>query len=381
MQAPLHCDVFCKIVDNYGDIGVCWRLSQLLAKQHGLTVRLFIDDFNTACHIIPGLSAQSSTQRIDHITVSPWPETVSTLPDIVIENFSCGLPEGYAGQIAQQQSTDQPMHCFNLEYLSAEAWVADYHLMPSTHPQLGYQKTFYYPGFSQQAGGLLREDDLSARQQSWQTPAAATAFWQALGLSTQATQDCLKLSLFCYPQADYLGLITALQQHKQNITLLVPVRPTSDSAKQLDQQFDFDTHGQCQLGQLTIQKLPFLSQTQYDQLLYLCDLNFVRGEDSWVRAIWSGKPFIWQPYMQAEALHIKKLNAFLTEYLAQTNAETALQTDIKAAHLQWSNATIACDWSALLAQLGHWKVASQHASDYYQSINSLTHQLMENIQK
>jgi uncharacterized repeat protein (TIGR03837 family) len=65
--------------------------------------------------------------------------------------------------------------------------------------------------------------------------------------------------------------------------------------------------------------LPFLSQVGYDALLRDSDLNFVRGEDSWVRAIWAGKPFIWQPYFQDENAHIKKLEAFLMLYYADLN--------------------------------------------------------------
>jgi uncharacterized repeat protein (TIGR03837 family) len=67
-------------------------------------------------------------------------------------------------------------------------------------------------------------------------------------------------------------------------------------------------------GALTVRVLPFVPQPDYDRLLWACDLNFVRGEDSWVRAQWAARPFIWHIYPQDENLHHKKLRAFLQRY-------------------------------------------------------------------
>jgi uncharacterized repeat protein (TIGR03837 family) len=60
--------------------------------------------------------------------------------------------------------------------------------------------------------------------------------------------------------------------------------------------------------------IPFLPQDRYDQLLWACDVNFVRGEDSFVRAQWAGRPFVWHIYPQDEGAHWVKLAAFLTRY-------------------------------------------------------------------
>jgi uncharacterized repeat protein (TIGR03837 family) len=58
----------------------------------------------------------------------------------------------------------------------------------------------------------------------------------------------------------------------------------------------------------TMQPLP---QREFDHLLWACDLNFVRGEDSLVRALWAGQPFVWQIYPQHDNAHHAKLDAFL----------------------------------------------------------------------
>jgi len=381
-----RCDVFCKIVDNFGDIGVCWRLSQQLANEHGLAVRLLIDDYSVASQIIPSLSPDNSTQVISHVTIAPWTDTLATpLPNLVIENFSCGLPAEYAQLVAQQQqSADTPITWINLEYLSAEAWIEGFHLMPSQHPQLGFTKTFYYPGFSASTGGLLRERDLIRRRQAWQITSAQMAFWQSLGFAQEAMQASIKLSLFCYPQANSVGLIQDLQTSRTPICVFVPANADSELLQTLTRHFPLDAHGKYQQGHFTLQVLPFLSQAQYDQLLASCDLNFVRGEDSWIRAIWSGKPFIWQPYIQSEDTHLVKLKAFLQQYLQQTISDGAVTTLIEQAHLQWSNALAPnqmTHWANVIEQRKAWHAASERACLHYQTQPSLTEQLMDFWQK
>lgn len=384
MSTPHRCDVFCKIVDNFGDIGVCWRLSQQLANEHGLHVRLLIDDYAVASQIIPTLSASACIQTIGNVTITPWTEALSgNLPDLVIENFSCGVPVDYAEQIAELQNT-APIKWVNLEYLSAETWVESCHLMPSQHPQLGFTKTFYYPGFSHSTGGLLREANLLQHIQQWQTAAAQRDFWQSLDLNPDTLDHAIKLSLFCYPQADHLGLIQALQAYSQPTTLFIPGNADSHLIQALKQQFDFDHQGQCQLAQLTLQQLPFLSQVQYDQLLAACDLNFVRGEDSWIRAIWAGKPFIWQPYIQTENTHLVKLEAFLAQYLQHADGDDETKALIQKAHLLWSNALPAAhclSFAMVFNHLSQWQAASQQLSQHYHSCPSLTDQLMQWLAK
>ena len=46
-------------------------------------------------------------------------------------------------------------------------------------------------------------------------------------------------------------------------------------------------------------------------MLWACDLNLVRGEDSLVRALWAGQPFVWHIYPQHDNAHHAKLDAFL----------------------------------------------------------------------
>jgi uncharacterized repeat protein (TIGR03837 family) len=76
-------------------------------------------------------------------------------------------------------------------------------------------------------------------------------------------------------------------------------------------------------GRLEARILPFLPQSRYDELLWTCGINFVRGEDSFVRAQWAGGPFVWHIYPQAEGAHRLKLDAFLDLYAGGLESEAA----------------------------------------------------------
>jgi len=329
-----HWDIFCKIVDNYGDIGICWRLSQQLVNDHHVQVRLFIDNLTTAKKIIPHLDSTLTEQAIQGVTVCTWP-IVATMPaEVVIETFSCALPDAYLVKMTQQQSI-----WINLEYLSAESWVGDFHAKPSPHPTLAITKHFYFPGFKNDTGGLIREHNLIAKRDTFlNSKIDQTKFWQALGINNESEKDSIKISLFYYPQANINQLLLALSATNQPSSIFLPFNGSIDTLSSIFTDFKQVNANTLRLESITVHLLPFLSQSDYDHLLWACDLNFVRGEDSWIRAIWASKPFIWQPYIQTEDTHIKKMQAFLEVYSCEATDE--IKSTLLDAHLTWSNASI-----------------------------------------
>jgi uncharacterized repeat protein (TIGR03837 family) len=329
-QDPQYWDIFCKIIDNYGDIGVCWRLCQQLVNDHRIQVRLFIDDFTTAKKIIPQLDTNRAQQRIEDVTICIWP-TVETMPaKVVIETFTCTIPDIYLSQMAQQQSI-----WINLEYLSAETWVSDFHAKPSPLPTLKITRHFFFPGFKNDTGGLLREKNLiTERDEFLNSTITQSNFWQKLGI--QNDDRSIKISLFCYPQANIKQLLLALYENNRSSTILFPFSGTIKSLSHIFTDFKQLDANTLVKQNVTVRLVPFLSQYNYDRLLWACDLNFVRGEDSWIRAIWASKPFIWQPYIQTEETHIKKMRAFLAAY--SHNAPKEIQSLLLNTHLTWSAA-------------------------------------------
>ncbi len=326
-------DIFCKVVDNFGDIGICWRLAQQLHNEHSLQIRLWVDDLDSAQKIIPSLNINLNQQVIDDVVVKRWyaDADFSLAADVVIEAFACGLPDAYLASMTQRQSK-----WVNLEYLSAETWVDDFHAKPSPKPD-GMIRHFYFPGFTEKTGGLIRTRDIFKKNQLLAANVPLqNDFWESLRLSNHSH---LKVSLFCYPFAPVQQLLLAMAQSAQPVYCYV-----SDS-NIFDQIAQFFGQDSIYVGQTLVQKnltlhvLPFLSQADYDRLLAACDLNFVRGEDSWIRAIWAGKPFIWQPYIQDENAHMVKLNAFLNLFYAEHDQK---QLPSKA-HEYWSTGQLPQD--------------------------------------
>lgn len=318
----IRCDIFCRVIDNYGDAGVCWRLARQLATEHGWSLRLWIDDPAPLAQLAP-----------DHargpVEVRRWPEDfprieAAAVADVVIEAFACHLPPAYIAAMAQR--TQVPVW-LNLDYLSAEDWVGDCHGLASPHTQLPLVKYFFFPGFDEQSGGLLRERDYDRQRQAFDE----NAFRAEFALPPRAA-NALTLSLFSYPGASVAQLFQALAVAPQPTLLLLPgsgERPFIE-------------------GNLSIYPLPFLPQIRYDELLWTCDLNFVRGEDSFVRAQWAGKPFVWQIYPQADAAHRLKLEAFLRRYTR--GADTASTQTLSDFWHAW-NGEGSLDWNRFGAAL------------------------------
>ena len=143
MSVRASWDIFCAVVDNFGDIGVTWRLARQLAAEHGQQVRLWVDDLDTFARLCPAASAQADQQMHEGVDVrrwsSQWPGAEPA--DVVIEAFACNLPQAYINAMA---ASGRRILWLNLEYLSAEDWIVGCHALPSLQPN-GVQKYFFFP--------------------------------------------------------------------------------------------------------------------------------------------------------------------------------------------------------------------------------------------
>ena len=321
---PTTWDIFCKVVDNFGDAGVCWRLARILHREHGLRVRLWIDDLATLRALHPALDPVAAVQQVEDITVCCW-QDAAPLPEaaaVVIEAFGCGLPDPY---VAAMAASTRPPLWIVLEYLSAESWVDQHHGLSSPHPQLPLPRYFFFPGFTPATGGLLREADLQSRRNAFDA-AARHAFWRDMGFKdmgfTDVAENALTVSLFAYDHAPVAELLAAMAQDAQPVVVAVPGGTLLPAIRSFFGA-SADDQGPWRRGALEVSALPFLPQARYDELLWACDLNFVRGEDSFVRAQWAARPLVWQPYRQDDGAHQRKLQAFLDRYRAGLVPESA----------------------------------------------------------
>ena len=313
---PLLWDIFCRVIDNHGDLGVCWRLSCDLAAR-GQQVRLWVDDASALQWMAPG----ALQGEVPGVRVLPWtqpidPALLASLPasNVWVEAFGCEIAPEFIAACAcpssaggRFDSTSMPTW-INLEYLSAEPWVERMHALPSPvqhGPAAGRTKWFFYPGFTRHAGGLLREQDLAARQQAFD----GAAWLQAQGIDARGERIA---SLFCYEPPPLGALLRQLDTATTPTHLLVTAgRAARAVARCLEDENDLQRLSG-QREQLSLSYLPHLTQRAYDELLWACDVNFVRGEDSLVRALWAGAPLVWHIYPQPEDdAHHAKLGAFL----------------------------------------------------------------------
>ncbi|TDV16202.1 elongation factor P maturation arginine rhamnosyltransferase EarP [Paraburkholderia caballeronis] len=315
--APIACDLFCAVIDNFGDIGVCWRLARQLADEHGWQVRVFVDDLHTFQRLCPALSIGRATQTVDGIVVEHWHDPAHAgdtlrIADVVIEAFACELPPAYVAAMAERAR--KPVW-LNLEYLSAEDWVADFHLRPSPHPRYPLTKTFFFPGLGAGTGGVLKERGLDAARTAFEdSPQARAEWWQRATGGPPPTPDATVISLFAYENPAVDGLLAQWRDSATPVVLLVPEGRISGAVARFFGMPSFGAGAHAERGALRAHGLAFTDQAGYDRLLWASDLNFVRGEDSFVRAQWAARPFVWHIYPQADDAHLPKLDAALDHY-------------------------------------------------------------------
>ncbi len=330
-------DIFCTVIDNHGDLGVCWRLTRQL-RDAGQRVRLWVDDASALTWMAPTAAQEPS------IEVKAWAKasdaaTLAALPpaDVWVEAFGCEIPEAFVAH-AVTSRPQQPVW-INLEYLSAEDWVPRMHGLPSpvmSGPAKGWTKRFFYPGFTPDTGGLLREADLLERQQAFDRAA-----WR-LRHAPQLQPGGRLISLFCYEPAALPQLLQQLVGTPDHL-LVTPGRPLVAVQQALA--------GMAQPPNWSA--LPYTDQNGFDEMLWACDLNFVRGEDSLVRALWAGQPFVWHIYPQDDNAHHAKLEAFLD----WMNGPESL----RAVHRAWNSTHVIPFNHPSATTLAEWRAAAQTA--------------------
>ena len=355
-------DIFCRVVDNYGDIGVCWRLARQLVAEHGCKVQLIVDDLGAFRFVAPQVDRAAGKQWLSGIEIVAWPLANTLSPsDVVIEAFACDPPSEYIEAMAARSV--KPVW-INLEYLSAEAWVDDIHGMSSQHQRLPLTKYFFCPGFTEASGGLIRErpviplfsplspgervvDHVSSLNGT-PRPCPLTPPPRGEGNNTSV----LRIFAFAYPHAPAHALAPAFASEglPSVVTLASPLN-----------QSDPDWHA-----------APRVAQTEFDALLAQFDFLIVRGEDSFIRAQWAAKPFLWHIYPTDDGAHLSKLDAWLEHYCnrLEPNAAGAYRAashafnGAKSEEIHASNyALLAKHINALAAHAALWRDTLMQQTD------------------
>ena len=281
-------DIFCQVIDNYGDVGVAYRLAREFKRLYpNKKLRFVINQ-------IEELNLIRKSENIEVILYKDISK-IENSADLIIESFGCEIPKEYMDKALKNAKL-----IINLEYFSAEKWVDDFHLQESF---LGgnLKKYFFIPGLSEKSGGILLDNEFLERKKKVE----ANKEYYLEKFEIKEKYDLIG-SIFSY-EKNFDSLIEELKKLDKKIILLILSEKTQKNfIKYFDNGNNYD--------KIKFVKLPFFTYDKYEELLALCDFNLVRGEDSFVRALLLGKPFLWHIYPQDENTHIEKLESFLEKY-------------------------------------------------------------------
>ena len=171
------------------------------------------------------------------------------------------------------------------------------------------------------------------------------AFWQRLGIPPPELNE-IRASLFCYDNNSAASLFTDWAKGATPVTCLIPEGVATTQITSFFGAPHPEAENLFKKESLIVRVLPFLEQGEYDKLLWACDFNFVRGEDSFLRAQWAARPMAWQIYPQEAGAHWPKMNAYLDRYCADLpqSAAAALRRFFEA----WNGgAPGVLDWESL----------------------------------
>lgn len=300
-------DIFSRFIDNYGDISIPLRLAHGLYIDHGVTSNVFLTSNELTQKI---LDKNLFKENINIIDIDKMDNNF--LPNTnVVAIFDTQLPISYEAKLTNKNLL------INYEYFSAEQWADDYHLRVSINKK--YKKIFYIPGVSEHSG----------------VPIFAI---NDNGLYRPERLDTKTINFFCY--------------FNENIEASIKVLRTNFP------QYDSVSHDRFDKDKSRGKDL--LSFNDFDKALSNSLINFVRGEDSLIRAILAGSPFIWQPYIQENGLHITKLNAFLDHYFI------SLPPKLREIFLIWNNQSLNFEhWRYIFENIENLKGCYSDARDNF----------------
>lgn len=305
-------DIFCEIIDNYGDIGVVYRTAKELQKIFPKSkIRAFLnrlDEFKKINSQVLDLPSQN-IDGIEYITFDYLRDNANELltAQVIIEAFGCQIPEEY-----MEIAYDNSELLINLEYLSAEDWIEDFHLQSSPLGRGKLKKVFFMPGFTEKSGGVIADSNYLERIQRI---LENKEFYEKKYLSDiEDRENKIVGTLFSY-EKNFTPLLEDLKKLDKDVVILAMGEKIQDSLRKILKNFSIeDFRNSLKYGKIEIRFLNFLNQEEYEELINIVDFNFVRGEDSFIRAVLTGKPYMWHIYCQEEYAHMDKIEGFLDKY-------------------------------------------------------------------
>ena len=313
--------VLCKVVDNFGDIGVVWRLCCQLSnqiKKENLTskINLIVDDLASFNKICNSVDSNKSFQIVENINIFNWNDEKLCYDEfskndgenlsVILEVFQCSRPF-WMEKILFEEKLNRTVQIIMIDYLTAEKYAEDFHCLQSLTRSSKVQKVNFMPGFTNKTGGLIIDSEWEqlcdyknnktllcfTYDRNWDALANAckkSNYIERVLIAPGKGFDSLKKSFY-----SDLGFIT---------------NPTNGRVKALSKAC-LDRTYFIKDSNLKIEELSFMNQNEWDKMLKNCGVLFIRGEESMSRACLSGIPFVWHAYPQSDEYQLIKVRALL----------------------------------------------------------------------
>ncbi|WP_427041234.1 elongation factor P maturation arginine rhamnosyltransferase EarP [Fusobacterium sp. SB021] len=304
-------DIFCEIIDNFGDIGVVYRISKELKKIfQNVRIRIVLNRLEEFKAINKKVK-DTDYQEIDGlicVTEKYVKENMESfgVSDVFIEAFGCNVPEEYV-----KAAKENSKLWINLEYLSGEKWIEDFHLCESLIDSKTLKKIFFMPGFSEKSGGVIIDSGFLERMKFGKEnrDEVLKKYFKDFDL-----KDKFIGTVFSY-EKNFENLLETLKNYEKETVLLLMGEKTQKSFSEILKKNLTEDYGNIvKYGKITMIYSDFFSQEEYEEIISASDFNFTRGEDSFVRGIVLGKPFMWHIYLQEEKAHMDKIKAFTERF-------------------------------------------------------------------
>lgn len=304
-------DIFCEIIDNFGDIGVVYRISKELKKIfQNVRIRIVLnrlEEFKAINKKVKDVDYQEIDGLIC-VTEKYVKENMESfgVSDVFIEAFGCNVPEEYV-----KAAKENSKLWINLEYLSGEKWIEDFHLCESLIDSKTLKKIFFMPGFSEKSGGVIIDSDFLERMKFGKEnrDEVLKKYFKDFDLKGKFIG-----TVFSY-EKNFENLLETLKNYKKETVLLLMGEKTQKSFSEILKKNLTEDYGNIvKYGKITMIYSDFFSQEEYEEIISASDFNFTRGEDSFVRGIVLGKPFMWHIYLQEEKAHMDKIKAFTERF-------------------------------------------------------------------
>ena len=304
-------DIFCEIIDNFGDIGVVYRISKELKKIfQNVRIRIVLnrlEEFKAINKKVKDVDYQEIDGLIC-VTEKYVKENMESfgVSDVFIEAFGCNVPEEYV-----KAAKENSKLWINLEYLSGEKWIEDFHLCESLIDSKTLKKIFFMPGFSEKSGGVIIDSGFLERMKYGKEnrDEVFKKYFKDFDL-----KDKFIGTVFSY-EKNFENLLETLKNYEKETVLLLMGEKTQKSFSEILKKNLTEDYGNIvKYGKITMIYSDFFSQEEYEEIISASDFNFTRGEDSFVRGIILRKPFMWHIYLQEEKAHMDKIKAFTERF-------------------------------------------------------------------